>query len=218
MEKLWTRCEDSIPRPCFLSANTTNTYYVLEYVARGSYQQYPDNSRILNFKMSPEHRNGSRWRYKQDAIKYFADRIMDGFNLPIAEAVFVPMPTSKPRSSPKFDSRLEDVLQIVHEKTGQRIGRNLGTIQAMESFHHSDSPRRVDEIALNIDFTPFDTPIPSMVVLIDDVVTTGAHFLACSNIIKRHHADIYIVGLFFAKTIWPMSYDDEIETKEPSHA
>jgi predicted amidophosphoribosyltransferase len=48
----------------------------------------------------------------------------------------------------------------------------------------------VDEALLN--------PKPKTVALVDDVLTTGAHFRAAHNVIKQAFLGIPIVGLFIA--------------------
>jgi predicted amidophosphoribosyltransferase len=126
------------------------------------------------------------------------------------DMIIVPMFTSKSRNDPEFDDRLECVAKYVREKTSQRIGFNLDVIRSSEPFHNSRALRVPAEIEKTISFTPFKPPIPTKVLLIDDVVTTGAHFIACNNKIKGQYPDIEIFGLFLAKTKW--------EVTEPQHS
>jgi predicted amidophosphoribosyltransferase len=158
--------------------------------------------------MPIEAKHEQRWQYKQEAIQFFAEQIVKGIKLPMDDGIFVPMPTSKPRNHPEFDSRLDDVVKIVRERTEQRIGFNLDALCPSEAFHSSGSSRNVVDISGNISFKPFELPIPAKIMLLDDVVTTGAHFSACSGIIRRHHPEAQIFGLFLAKTIWKSAKED----------
>jgi predicted amidophosphoribosyltransferase len=39
-------------------------------------------------------------------------------------------------------------------------------------------------------------------ILIDDVITTGAQFRAYKNLVLAHHGDVEVIGLFWGKTFW----------------
>lgn len=196
------RCEESISCPRYLLAADTYTYYLLEYVSGGSYKQFPGVSCVCNFKMPVEAKHEYRWDYKQEAIHYFANQIILGINPPRDDTILIPMPTSKPRRHPEFDSRLDDVVNIIYHTTGQQIGFNFDVKQDALAYHNSGAPRNPAAIMDNIYFTPFQTRPPLNIVLIDDVVTTGAHFLACERILKQAEPSATVTGLFLAKTTW----------------
>jgi predicted amidophosphoribosyltransferase len=134
---------------------------------------------------------------------------MECIDFPQSDTILIPMPTSKPRNDSEFDSRLDDVVKLVHTETGQRTGLNLNTIRYSETFHISGSSRYISDIGGNINFTPFDEPVPAKVILVDDVVTTGSHFIACGNKIRQWHSGVFVLGLFLAKTIWQSAPDNE---------
>jgi predicted amidophosphoribosyltransferase len=134
---------------------------------------------------------------------------MERIDFPQSDTILIPMPTSKPRNDSEFDSRLDDMVKLVHTKTGQRFGFNLNTTHSSKAFHISSSSRYISDIGGNINFTPFDEPVPAKVILVDDVVTTGAHFIACGNKIRHRHPCVFVLGLFLAKTIWESGPDNE---------
>ena len=201
MAKSWLRCEESVSPPIYLN-ETTYSFYLYEYVSKGSYKQFPANSLILNFKIPVDEMGNERWNYKKEAINLFADTIIKSLKIPIQDTIFVPMPTSKPRRHPEFDSRLDDVISIIGKRTGQLVGNNLDLINEEIPYHISGENREPDQICRNIDFSPFKDVIPKRVILIDDVITTGAHFVASIRKINSIYPDISIVGFFLAKTIW----------------
>ena len=201
MAKPWLRCEEAVSPPHYLN-ETTFSFYQYEYVSKGSYTQFPDNSLIMNFKIPVEEMGRERWHYKEDAIKIFAEALIMNIRLPIHDTIFIPMPTSKPRRHPEFDSRLDRVIDIIHQQTGQHIGYNLDLINEENPYHLSGDYRDPNQLYTNIDFTPFQDLNPKSVILLDDVITTGAHFVACIKKIKSIYPDTNIAGFFLAKTIW----------------
>ena len=48
----------------------------------------------------------------------------------------------------------------------------------------------------NVDLSPH-----THIVLIDDVITSGAHFAACKRKIRTNYPNMDIVGVFWAKSI-----------------
>jgi hypothetical protein len=44
-------------------------------------------------------------------------------------------------------------------------------------------------------------PAPEVIAVVDDVTTTGAHFIATRNMLRREFPDTKIVGLFIARRV-----------------
>ena len=55
------------------------------------------------------------------------------------------------------------------------------------------------------------TPVPRTIGLFDDVLTTGAHFRAASNILKAAYPGVRIIGLFIARRVAEAVDLDDIE-------
>lgn len=201
MAKFWLRCEESVSPPIYLD-ETTHSFYRYEYVSKGSFRQFPDNSIIMNFKMPIEEKGKERWYYKEEAINIFANAILRNIRLPIQDTIFLPMPTSKPRNHREFDSRLDDVVDIISKQSNQLVGYNIDLINEEIPYHISGENRDPDQIYENIIFTQFENSNLKRVILVDDVITTGAHFVACIRKINSIYPDISVVGFFLAKTIW----------------
>ncbi len=62
--------------------------------------------------------------------------------------------------------------------------------------------RRPDEIQANysVDEMLLD-PKPQTIGLVDDVLTTGAHFRAACTVIRHVYPDVQVVGLFLARRV-----------------
>ena len=45
------------------------------------------------------------------------------------------------------------------------------------------------------------TPEPSVIAIVDDVLTTGAHFRAASAILAAQFPEVQILGLFLARRV-----------------
>lgn len=171
------------------------------------------NSRILNFKKKPEViRNDERqaW-YKQQAIEFFASMVVDFFKQVDGafngyEVLLVPIPTSKPRSDANYDSRMDDLCQIVSGSLSWvDYAPILDTLSDLGTAHENDLPRDPGFLMRNMTFSGMvpDFGIPKVIFLIDDVLTTGAHYAACRDMILGKYPGLPIFGLFLSIHMWP---------------
>lgn len=128
--------------------------------------------------------------YKQRAIKTIAEALSNfvvdtlGSALAAGQSVsLVPMPTSLPPDHPDYDDRLVRLCELASNHDGVRVDDVLHARAAMVKSHLGGT--RVPEIiARNIEFDGFPTA-PDYAILVDDVLTTGAHYAACRDIIRR---------------------------------
>jgi hypothetical protein len=200
--KKWKRCETSPNRPSLLEDGRTESYYLFDY-QRGTpkFQEAPSgNSAVQNIKKKPEDKGKPGWNYKGKEIILFANRILE---TPVKEkdkTIFCAMPTSHPRLSPDFDSRLDEVVNHIGE-AGFRSENNFDVKENVIPSHYPNGSRDPEEIGMNVIFKKFKEPDPKTIILVDDVVTSGAHFIACQKKVKECYPDVRIVGLFLAKTM-----------------
>lgn len=77
------------------------------------------------------------------------------------------------------------------------------------AVHDQEDRPRPEEIQANyaIDQTLLN-PKPQNIALVDDVLTTGAHFRAACAVVKQVFPDVPIVGLFIARRV-PEAVDFE---------
>ena len=204
VNKRWTLIDKSILSmlPCLDDADPCYYYLVR---SPGGYSASFANSRIEDFKKNPERYrdNPAVWRYKLAEIQNFADDIAMLLNNPgLAKVIadFQPvaitaMPTSKPKSDLYHDSRIDDLCAEVTKRVAGIGWASPFDVSARISPSHLNGPRDVATLEASLSFNGFGKE-PGLVFLVDDVLTTGAHFTACRNIIRRHHPSVPIIGVF----------------------
>jgi predicted amidophosphoribosyltransferase len=137
---------------------------------------------------------------KTAAIHFAADAI--SASLPGSwreSATFVPMPSSKTKGHPDHDTRIARLLGWV--RPGLADVRNLLQVRA-------DTPSLQKGVvpldrAANLIVTPeVNRPAPpSTIVLVDDVITSGAHFRAAVLALHEKCAPKKVIGLFLCRTV-----------------
>lgn len=183
-----------------------------------------ENQMIINFKHDPAKYDPSspQMYYKCEAVKIFA-RAVYRFLCDRREAfrdgaLLIPIPTSKPRGAVDYDARLDDLCELVAENVSfARYCPALDVVRDLGKTRMGEVRR--DPIAIKsnlaIDCSGMGRP-GSIIVLVDDVLTTGAHFAACRDLIKEVDPSAQIIGLFLSIQLrsWdagePIGWDDPI--------
>lgn len=165
------------------------------------------NQLIFNFKHDPQRyaANSRPMYYKKRAIRTLAGHVISFFiaqmdALGDKKVCIVPIPTSKPRSSQGYDARLDDLCRIV-EKNVPWVSYLplLDTKRDIGKSHKQSGSRDPVVLAQNMvcgEIPRSDTG--RCVVLVDDVLTSGAHYAACKQVIQDKFPDVDIVGLFLS--------------------
>jgi predicted amidophosphoribosyltransferase len=198
-EMLWKKF-DFLDQPVFLSADD-DCYYARDYISHARFDASDGNNLLTNFKKPVSKRGSNQWKYKLQAIERFARELLT--ILP-DNAVVGSVPTSKSRTDPEFDSRLDDVLIRLNQlKMTIRIERPIDRAATAQAVHHGGT-RSIDEICTTLQWNGFQT-VPGAIVLIDDVITCGTHFKACQRLIQRNHPGLKVYGVFWARTVWTVA-------------
>lgn len=193
---------------------TDSCFYFAEYTAHEGPSYSPCNNLITNFKHKTRFRsNAAVWGYKQSAITQVA-RAIASVTPPsaLATMTFVPVPPSKAKTDPEYDSRCRDALDRISQFAGQTIDVRELVIQerTTRASHTNDVRLQPDELAelYQVDQTLIAPP-PQTLVVFDDVLTTGSHFKAMQTVLKRVFPNAHIVGLFIARRRVPNPFEDE---------
>lgn len=195
----WKKIDLAETIPFYLTRGEDECYYAREYISGGGYKASQTNGLISNFKKGVDKRNTFQWQYKQQAIYQFATELSpllrDG-------AVLAPIPSSKCKTDSDYDSRLEDMLKALARIRPQLKIIEPITIRSTSQAAHLGGERDIQVIYDNLVWQDGVPQGATSILLVDDVITTGAHFKACKRLLREQVQDIRVIGVFWAKTIW----------------
>jgi hypothetical protein len=197
---------DDLLRPLYPHLTAADQcYFLREYTAGRGYAGSETNHLILNLKKPPDRRGKPEWRYKERAIEQVAREFRDSVNLSALRRVtLVPMPPSKAKSDPLYDDRMLQVLRVVDVEGQLDIRELLLCAESMPAAHLTASRPTIAQLVANfvVDESLAD-PAPTTIALVDDVLTTGAHFVAAKSVLAGRFAGITVRGLFVARRVLP---------------
>ncbi len=185
-------------------------YFLGEYTARKGYAFSPTNHLIFNLKKGMERRDRPEWRYKGVAIQTVADALRSALNDQARQNfAFVPVPPSKAKADPLYDDRLAQVLRAIWPGQETDIRELVVQPTSTPAVHDRDDRPTPGELeALYVVDQSLVQPKPKVFAVVDDMITTGAHYVAIRNILRRVHPDIPIMGIFIARRV-PEAVDVE---------
>jgi hypothetical protein len=203
---------DDLSRPdhSYLSA-ADNCYFLGEYTARKGFAFSVTNQLIINLKKGMDRRNRPEWPYKARAIRTAAEALRASFTDDARGTLtFVPIPPSKAKGDPLYDDRLLQVLRgIWPDQAATDIRELILQPVSTDAVHdREDRPTPAQLEARYVIDRQLLQPPPQTIAVLDDVITTGAHFVAVRNLLRREFADTKIVGLFIARRV-PEAVDVE---------
>ena len=184
--------------------------FVGEYTAHAGFQHSQTNRLIFNLNKGMERRGKADWRYKQAAISAAAKAFLAVLNKEAMDQyTFVPIPPSKARNDPGYDDRMTQILRQI--RPSQRLDVRELIIQETSTVasHVSavrQSPDQIEALyRLDQELVP---PNPRAFVVVDDMLTTGAHFKAAKSVLAQRFPGKAIFGLFVARRALPDDDDD----------
>ena len=185
-------------------------FYIGEYTARKGFAYSDTNSLILNLKKPMDRKGKTEWVHKGRAIITAAQALRNSINSRWLEAAtFVPIPPSKAKSDPMYDDRMTSVIQRINQSDPVDCRELIQQTESTDAVHESEDRPGPDEIQAlyMIDEDLTDPPLEK-IVIVDDVLTTGAHFKAAQNVLAERFPDVPIVGCFVARRV-PEAIDIE---------
>jgi len=189
-------------------------YFIGEYTAGRDYTASDINQVIKNIKINPSVRtnNPTRWPYKERDIK----KVASWFNSQLTQEgvdkiTFVPIPPSKSKTDPEYDDRMLQICWKMldgfsNAEVTELLTQEHSMVAAHENPGHRPDP---DTLIANYrtNWHPGYHP-REIVMLVDDVITEGAHFATCRRVIEHHFPQSRVVGLFVARRVYPPPEDD----------
>jgi hypothetical protein len=199
---------DDLLRPLYAHLSARDQCYFLRvYTSGRGFAHGETNRLILNLKKPPDRRGRPEWRYKEAAIAQVAREFRASLDLAALRSVtLVPMPPSKRTDDPLYDDRMLQVLRSMDVEQALDI-RELLVIRASTDPAHTVMSRpSVADLIANLDINEdLAEPAPRSIALVDDVLTTGAHFVAAKTALAARFPGVPIRGLFVARRV----FDDE---------
>lgn len=203
--KRWTKIDDRFIENLQLDKSDYCFFY-LERTS-GGYLASEANQRIKNFKHDVKYKsNPTVWGYKQREIERFADDVCDLLNGDAFKSIFVqypstalvPIPTHHPKKDALYDSRLFDMCSIIASRIDALNVEDVFDMAEAVTPAHAGGSRNISSIGASIILGDFSRR-PNLIILVDDVLTTGAHYVACRNKIRAVYPSVPIIGIFLAK-------------------
>lgn len=182
-------------------ADTDQCFFFGEYTAYKGYSHSETNQLVSNLKKKPALRTTGQWVYKTGAIQRVARSIAANI---LSEALpaltFVPIPPSKPPSSPDYDDRMTQVARQIGPACDVR--ELLFTQTERDARHASGDKRDPAVLRATLALRPelLANP-PRQIVLLDDVLTTGCSFTVCASMLREVLPDADIFGIFVARRV-----------------
>jgi len=184
-----------------------NCYFLWEYNAGEGFAFSESNRLILNLKKGVEKRTKYEWRYKLDAIERSARGLASAASnskWDLRGWILVPAPPSKTKSHELYDDRLVQVAQKIGRLLSVEVLELLENRLDREPQHATKAKRDVNAKITNLRFNRdaiSARPRPTGIVIVDDVLTSGATFAACKAVIERNIPGVPVVGLFIARRV-----------------
>jgi hypothetical protein len=150
-----------------------------------------------------DRRGRAEWRYKELAIVDVAQAFGAAIDASwLAATTLVPIPPSKAKGHVLHDDRMVRMLRAIPAACLLDIRELIIQQQSMEAVHNADVRPIPDDIAACycIDETQAK-PDPKTITLFDDVMTTGAHYVAAHGVRAARFRGVAIVGLFIARRV-----------------
>jgi len=179
-------------------------YFIGEYTARQDYSYSSTNNLIKNFKKCMKRRGLPEWRHKERALQIAAKEFRLAFHPQALDSLtFVPIPPSKAKEDPLYDDRLTRMLTAVRPEPPLDVRECIVQTESTKAAHRQERRPRPEEIErlYRVDET-LTNPAPVQIALVDDMVTTGAHYRAAQAILSNRFPQTVFVGLFLSRRVY----------------
>lgn len=188
--------DETLPNPpSNLDLNQDTCYFAREFISGGGFA-FGTNQLIFNFKKGPEKKGTVEWSYKESAVKQFAAELP--FKKPSTIAF---IPTSKRRDDTRYDPRfdmLADELGLLCPFIS--IEEPIEIAASREAVHYQHGPRSVADYLTTYRWIGFRNQPVDRLIVVDDVLTSGAQFKAYKATVQKHCPELDVIGVFWSIT------------------
>ncbi len=180
---------------------TDQCWFFGEYAPGKGWSHSQTNQLVINLKKKPELRNTAQWPHKAAAISQVARAIAANIRPELLPGItFVPIPPSKPSTSPVYDDRMS---QVAHRISPGCDVRELLFTHSERDARHATGQKRDPEglrATLSLRRDLLASP-PRQIILLDDVLTTGCSYTVCHSMLQDALPTAEIFGLFVARRV-----------------
>ena len=178
-------------------------HFLGAYTARKGFAYSATNRLILDFKTALAGAGRRQRGHKEAAIATAAAALRQALRPEALDrAVFVPVPPSRVKGEAGYDDRLVRMLRAVRPERPLDVRELIVQRRSTEPSHRRTERLRPAEIVelYGID-EALEAPGARVVAVVDDLLTTGAHFRAAARALTQRYGDIRVVGLFLARRV-----------------
>ena len=197
----FTKVDDLTRTDHWYLTETDACYFIGEYTAHKGFSYSATNKLILNFKKTMDRRGSPEWKYKGFAIDQAAVAFRTALGQNGVDALtFVPIPPSKAKDNPLYDDRMVRFLTKVRSNPPLDVRELIIQIHSTEAVHGMEDrpgPQQIEAL-YRID-EDLVAGLKQRVAIVDDVLTTGAHFRAAKSVLSARFPEQEIIGLFLAR-------------------
>ncbi len=177
--------------------------YFGEYTARKGYDHSATNRIIFDLKKHPNKQGTKEWKFKLCDIQRVGSLIRHNVKPDtLLNFTFVPVPPSKPPDHSEYDDRNLRIIRAIDPQVNVRP--LLETIRERQPAHQSGQRSTLKELEDGIRICEEhlgDLPDIEQIVLLDDLLVTGATFVVCRKKLLEHLPAANVFGLFVARRV-----------------
>ena len=197
----FTKVDDLTRADHWYLMETDACYFIGEYTARMGFSYSATNHLVINLKKTMDRRGLPEWQYKGRAIDQAAAAFGTALGPDAMDALtFVPMPPSKATDDPLYDDRMVRLLTTIRSHPPLDVRELIVQTCSTEAVHGMEDRPSPHQIAAlyRID-EELASGLKQCVAIVDDVLTTGAHFRAAKSVLSARFPEQEIIGLFLAR-------------------
>ena len=201
---LLTKVDELLRSDHYYLDEADDCYFMWEYTARAGFAHSATNNLISNLKKPMDRRGRAEWWYKEQAIVTCGDALAAAIRATwrLNAPLIVPTPPSKIRSNPLHDDRILQVANKIGSLLSLPVAELLENRVDRDPQHTSAQRRNIQALEENLQFRSASLAArPTGILLVDDVLTTGATFTACKSVLQRNLPGMAVWGVFVARRV-----------------
>ena len=182
-------------------------FFFGSYLTGSDFRRDDFHQLFFNFKKPLD---SSGQFYKKRDIDSVGEMIARAF--PMDGALFIPVPPSTAKSEPDYDARCLQALEEAKRLSAVEmfVSDVLRQRESMEPTHLRQDRYRPEDYRANYEIVDRESLVAAdQIVVFDDLITTGAHFRAISDLVREINPRADVFGLFLGRRVIPSEPEDD---------